>query len=273
MGLIVGTVRKTPAGVTVQVRLIEVAQRPDRAGQGIQRHIEEPAAVCAHRVGRDSSAAAQSQGCRADEARVHVGSRRRTDERAGCRSWHLQHLHVRLRRRQSDCASPSPDRSTLRRRGRPTATRIAYTSYRSDFQDILIQFIYEGACLQTDGRLAGEAEFSAGVVARRHPARVHVEPRRQQRDLRRQSRRDRAPAADESSEHRRDADLVADRQSDRVHVRSHRFAANLDHERRRIGAAANHERIELRSPDLVDLSEQRDCLRVPRRRGLRHQDL
>ena len=53
---------------------------------------------------RDPQAAAQSARRGADQARVFLGSRRPADEGAGRRSGYLEHLYVRLRRRQPDAA-------------------------------------------------------------------------------------------------------------------------------------------------------------------------
>ena len=78
-----------------------------------------------------------------------------------------------------------------------------------------------------------QAELPAGLVARRIEARVHVEPRRQRRDLRDEPRRQRRAAADQPPDDRRHADLVPDRHADRVHLGPHRHAADLHHERRR----------------------------------------
>ena len=103
----------------------------------------------------------------------------------------------------------------------PDGKSIAYTSYRTGFQDIIIQYIHERRDYAKPANgTVGQAELPAGLVARRIEARVHVEPRRQSGDLRREPRRQRTAPADESSRNRRHADLVADRQPDRLHVRT-----------------------------------------------------
>ena len=112
----------------------------------------------------------------------------------------------------------------------PDKTAIAYTSYRTGFQDIIVSYISEGRLSQSDRRHLRKAKLPAGLVARRHAPGVYVESRRQQRNLRDQPRRNWLAPAHEPSKHRRHADLVAHRQTDRVHLRPHRFAADLDHE-------------------------------------------
>ena len=83
------------------------------------------------------------------------------------------------------------------RPGRPTARSIAYTSYRRGPPNIFISNIYQGTLEElTKG---ARPELAAGVVARRHAHRVHVDPRRQLRDLRHEPRRLEPAAADEPS--------------------------------------------------------------------------
>ena len=71
-------------------------------------------------------------------------------------------------------------RSTSRRPGRPTASRSRTPRTAAASRTSSFSTIYEGTLREAGERLAGEAELPAGVVARRHQARVHVEPRRQQ---------------------------------------------------------------------------------------------
>ena len=110
-GLIIGTVRKTADWSRRPGAAGGCRHRALGAGEGIHRHAQEPASLRAHGFGRDPSAAAGAARGRAHQARVHVGSGRRADEGTGGRSRHLEHLHVRLRRRQPD----SPDDHTLAR--------------------------------------------------------------------------------------------------------------------------------------------------------------
>ncbi len=94
--------------------------------------------------------------------------------------------------------------------------------------------------------------------------RVHVEPRRQPRDLRHEPRRQRPAAADQQPDDRRHADVVADRQPDRVGVGPHRQPADLHHERRRHRPAEADQRVLVRSPDVV---ARRRSTRSPTRRA------
>ena len=122
-----------------------------------------------------------------------------------------------------------------------------------------------GDCAEAGERQPDEAELPAGLVARRHQDRVHVEPRRQPRDLRDEPRRQRPAADDQQPGDRRHADLVADRQPDRVGVGPHRQPADLHHERRRHRAAKITNESLLRSADLVSGAVQRDRLRLAHR--------
>ena len=137
---------RRPSGVIVQVRLIDVASGTHRVGQGVQRQPQEPrqpAAVRAHGVRRDPPAAASAARRGADEAGVLVGSGRRAHEGAGRRSRHLEHLHLRLRRRE-------PERITVTRSLNITPVwspdgqvdRVHVATAR-DFPDIIVQYIYE----------------------------------------------------------------------------------------------------------------------------------
>ncbi len=114
----------------------------------------------------------------------------------------------------------------------PDGRAIAYTSYRRGYPDIFISLIYQGTMeTPTNGQ---RPELAAGVLARRRPHRLHVEPRRQLGDLRDEPRRLRRPAAHQPSGDRRDADVVAVGSADRLHLGSHRHAADLGDRRRRV---------------------------------------
>ena len=142
-GLIIGTVRKTPAGVAVQVRLVDVATGRSALAKEYTGTLKNPR-LYAHTA---SDEIHQQQRALRGVARTKLAfTSDRDGERmkgAGGRPRHLEHLHVRLRRRESDSPDRSRARSISRRRGRPTATTIAYTSYRTGFQDIIIQYIHE----------------------------------------------------------------------------------------------------------------------------------
>ena len=113
----------------------------------------------------------------------------------------------------------------------PDGRSIAYTSYARGFPTLFISFIYEGR--RDEPTRGSDAELAAGVVARRHEDRVHVEPRRQRRAVRDEPRRLRPAPPDEPPGHRHDADLVADRRADRLHVRPVGVAGDLRDGRRR----------------------------------------
>ena len=82
----------------------------------------------------------------------------------------------------------------------PDGELLAYTSYRSGYPDIILQSIRSLRPPTNPGAwLDGESEFPSGVVARRHQARLHVEPRRQHGDLHRQSRRHQSAPGDQPS--------------------------------------------------------------------------
>ena len=100
----------------------------------------------------------------------------------------------------------------------PDAQAIAYTSYSSGYPDIIVAEIYKARNSRPAQRHRSHPQLPAGVVPRRHEARVHVEPRRQPRDLCGEPRRIGHAAADAPSRERRDADLGAERQPDRVHL-------------------------------------------------------
>ena len=156
----------------------------------------------------------------------------------------------------------------------PDGRSIAFSSWRTNFQDIYVLFPYGGPELQNPTKgTSGQAELPARLVARRHEARVHLEPRRQRRDLRDEPRRQRRAAADQPSDDRRHADVVADGNAAGVHLGPHRHAADLHRQRRRHAAAADHPRVVLRPADLVAGAAQRDRLLRASRRRQHHQGL
>ena len=103
----------------------------------------------------------------------------------------------------SDYDGANPQRVTITRTlniapaWSPDVKAIAYTSYRTGFPDIIVPIHLRGEGVHEAGqrRLGREAELPAGVVAGRHQAGVHVEPRRQPGDLRHEPGRQRPAAA------------------------------------------------------------------------------
>ena len=152
----------------------------------------------------------------------------------------------------------------------PDGRSIAYTSYRrGGAQPVHLEHL-PGHAGRGDQRRQGRRELAAGLVARRHEARLQLDARRQPGDLRREPRRLGPAAADEQPEHRHHADLVALRHADRVHLRSQRLAADLRRRRRRAEPLEEDVRVVLRPADLVAGAVQRDRLRGAQRPGLRH---
>ena len=154
----------------------------------------------------------------------------------------------------------------------PDGRAIAYTSYARGFPTIFISLIYEGRRLEPTTR--GHAELAAGVVARRHEDRVHVEPRRQPGALRHEPRRLGRAAADEQPGHRHDAD-AGRRPASQIAFTSDRsgVAGDLRDGRRRAEPPPDLDGLVLRSRDVVAGAVQRDGVRLQDGPGLRHQGL
>ena len=141
-GLIIGTVRKTATGVTVQVRLLDVATGRSAMAKEYSGTLKNPR-LYAHTASDEIHQQQRAlRGRRADEAGLHVGSRWRADEGAGGGSRDLEHLHVGLRRRESGRVTVTPSLD-ITPAWSPDGKTIAYTSYRTGFQDIIVQYIYE----------------------------------------------------------------------------------------------------------------------------------
>ena len=142
-GLIIGTVRETPAGVAVQIRLIEVASGRTALGKEYSGTLKNPR-LYAHTA---SDEIHQQQRNLRGVARTKLAF---TSDRDGERmkgpvvDRGISNIYI------SDYDGANQTRVTVSRSlditpaWSPDRNSIAYTSYRSDFPDILIQFIYEG---------------------------------------------------------------------------------------------------------------------------------
>ena len=142
-GLIIGTVKKTPAGVAVQIRLIEVASGRTALGKEYSGTLKNPR-LYAHTA---SDEIHQQQRNLRGVARTKLAF---TSDRDGERmkgpvvDRGISNIYI------SDYDGANQTRVTVSRSlditpaWSPDRNSIAYTSYRSDFPDILIQFIYEG---------------------------------------------------------------------------------------------------------------------------------
>ena len=225
-GWSLGTVRKTGdrrhgPGAAVQRRAArQRCSRKEYTGPGGQ-----PAALRAHDLRRDPQAAARAARRGADQAHLLVRSRRRADAGTVENARRQGDLHRRLRRRQPaphhrqplaehqpECGRRTAGRSPTPRTAAAIPTSTSRTSTRARWRR---------------RPTARRPELPAGVLARRHAHRVHVEPRRQPGDLRDEPRRLEPAPAHQHPGDRLDADVVAGRQPDRVHLRSVRLAADL----------------------------------------------
>jgi len=142
-GLIIGTVRKTASGVAVQVRLIEVASGRTALAKEYSGTLKNPR-LYAHTA---SDEIHQQQRNLRGVARTKLAF---TSDRDGERmkgpviDRGISNIYI------SDYDGANQTRVTVSRSlditpaWSPDRNSIAYTSYRSDFPDILIQFIYEG---------------------------------------------------------------------------------------------------------------------------------
>ena len=142
-GLIIGTVRKTGANVAVQVRLIEVATGRTAMAKEYSGTLKNPR-LYAHTA---SDEIHQQQRNLRGVARTKLAF---TSDRDGERmkgpviDRGISNIYI------SDYDGANQTRVTVSRSlditpaWSPDRNSIAYTSYRSDFPDILIQFIYEG---------------------------------------------------------------------------------------------------------------------------------
>ncbi len=268
-GVVVGTVQKTATGVRVEMRLYNVRARQQMYGREYSGSAANPR-LYAHTMADEIHDSQRSLRGVARTKLTFSSDRNREPVAGTVEKRDVKEIYV------ADYDGANQRRITINRslninpNWSPDGRSIAYTSYRTGVPDILISNIYVGT-MENPAQGRGP-ELPAGVLARRHAHRVHVESRRQHRDLRDEPRRLERAAADRQSRHRRHADVVAHGHADRVHVRTHRDAADLGGRRRRHRPAADFVRGLRRPRDVVADAVQRDCVRGAHGAGLRHQD-
>jgi TolB protein len=142
-GLIVGTVRKTPAGAAVQVRLIEVTTGRTAFGKEYSGTLKNPR-LYAH-TASDEIHMQQRNLKGVARTRLAFASDRDGERMKGpIVDRGISNIYM------SDYDGANQQRVTITRSlditpvWSPDAKAIAYTSYRTGFQDIIISYIYEG---------------------------------------------------------------------------------------------------------------------------------
>src|SRR4051812_47038063 len=157
-GVIIGTVRKTPTGVTVQVRLIDVASGRTALGKEYSGTLKNPR-LYAHTASDEIHL--QQQGLRG-VARTKLAF---TSDRDGDRmkgpvaDRGISNIYI------SDYDGANQTRVTVARSlditpaWTPDAKGIAYTSYRTGFQDIIVSYIFEGRLTNPTAGTAEKQNF------------------------------------------------------------------------------------------------------------------
>ena len=142
-GLIIGTVRKTGTGVAVQVRLIDVSTGRTALGKEYSGTLKNPR-LYAHTASDEIHQ--QQRGLRGvARTRIAFASDRDGERMKGpVADRGISNIYM------SDYDGANQQRVTITRSlditpvWSPDAQSIAYTSYRTGFQDIIVSYIYEG---------------------------------------------------------------------------------------------------------------------------------
>jgi TolB protein len=142
-GLIIGTVRKTGTGVAVQVRLIDVATGKTALGKEYSGTLKNPR-LYAHTASDEIHQ--QQRGLRGvARTRIAFASDRDGERMKGpIIDRGISNIYM------SDYDGANQQRVTITRSlditpvWSPDSQSIAYTSYRTGFQDIIVSYIYEG---------------------------------------------------------------------------------------------------------------------------------
>jgi TolB protein len=142
-GLIIGTVRKTGTGVAVQIRLIDVATGRTALGKEYSGSLKNPR-LYAHTASDEIHQ--QQRGLRGvARTRIAFASDRDGERMKGpITDRGISNIYM------SDYDGANQQRVTITRNlditpvWSPDAQSIAYTSYRTGFQDIIVSYIYEG---------------------------------------------------------------------------------------------------------------------------------
>ena len=157
-GLVVGTVRKTSAGVTVQVRLIDVASGRSAFAKEYSGSLRNPR-LYSHTASDDIH---QQQRALRGVARTKLAF---TSDRDGERmvgpvgDRGISNIYI------SDYDGANQTRVTVSRAlditpaWSPDGKAIAYTSYRTGFQDILVSYIFEGRRTNPTGGTSEKQNF------------------------------------------------------------------------------------------------------------------
>jgi TolB protein len=142
-GLIVGTVRKTPEGAAVQVRVIEVTSGRTAFGKEYSGTLKNPR-LYAH-TASDEIHMQQRNLKGVARTRLAFASDRDGERMKGpITDRGISNIYM------SDYDGANQQRVTITRSlditpaWSPDAKSIAYTSYRTGFQDIIVSYIYEG---------------------------------------------------------------------------------------------------------------------------------
>ena len=157
-GLIVGTVRKTTAGATVQVRLINVTTGQTAFGKEYTGSLKNPR-LYAH-TASDEIHFQQRNLKGVARTRLAFASDRDGERMKGpIVDRGISNIYM------SDYDGANQQRVTITRSlditpaWSPDARSIAYTSYRTGFQDIIVSYIYEGRFSNPTGGTAEKQNF------------------------------------------------------------------------------------------------------------------